>query len=132
MVGVVLLLMSSLEHLTNPFRFLDGIMAYQLVSFSAAKWVAMILPGVALMAALSMCSQTLRPAALVITAFLGLLFLTVQSTAIVRDLTVSCGCFDPFRSETVSPKTLLFPASLCLSSILCFWLEQRQHDPNTR
>ena len=47
-VCAILLLLSSLEHLSNPFRFLDGVMAYKLVSFSTARFIATTRPAVSL------------------------------------------------------------------------------------
>lgn len=124
-ICAVLLLLSSLEHLSNPFRFLDGVMAYQLVSFPVAQGVSALLPAVSLVAGLSLLTATLRPGGLALTAVLGLLFTAVQTTALVRDLTISCGCFDPFRSETISVASLLFPVTLMCIAVGTLILEGR-------
>ena len=124
-VCAILLLHSSLEHLSNPFRFLDGVMAYKLVPFSTARFIATSLPAVSLLTGIALMTTSMRLGGLAMTVLLGLMFVSVQTTALMRDLAISCGCFDPFRSEEVSLRSLVFPATLCLSAAVCFWLEMR-------
>jgi hypothetical protein len=69
------------------------------------------------MAGLALLSRSWRPGGVIVTALLGLLFTAVQSTALLRDLAISCGCFDPFRSEQVSLSSLLFPLTLLIASV---------------
>lgn len=121
----VLLLLSSLEHLSNPFRFLDGVMAYKLISFRAARIVAAILPAISLVTGLSLLTKSLRMGGMFMTMVLGLVFAIVQGTALARDLTISCGCFDPFRSQEVSLSSLIFPIMLSLTALVALTLEIR-------
>lgn len=130
-VASVLLLISSFEHLINPFRFLDGVMQYKLVGFKFARLVAAILPMVCLVAGLSVLFTATRRPGLLLVGLLGTVFMTVQTTALVRNLTIDCGCFDPFRSAEISWRSLLLPVALAVGGFVGFGLDKRDEDSKT-
>jgi hypothetical protein len=84
---------SSVEHLKNPFAFLTNVLRYRLVSGDVAAVVAMALPVVqAVLAGMLVFGAGLRTA-LLGTALLLSGFSAVQTSALVRDLKIACGCF---------------------------------------
>lgn len=97
----VTLLIAGIPHWSNSYYFLGSVYAYKLVGPGIGQMVAMTLPLIQLVLALCLLSRTFRDAAHLGALFLFLCFATVQSSAYLRGLDISCGCFGPGNDEPI-------------------------------
>lgn len=95
----VSLICSSVPHLGNPYFFLGSVYGYKLVGPGIGQIVAMVLPFLEVVLAACLITNLFRGAAHAITLAMLVVFLTVQTSAKLRGLDISCGCFGP-RHET--------------------------------
>ena len=93
LVSAGLLLSSGLVHLLYPGRFVEAIANYRLLPFDLGYVLAGWLPVLHLVLAAALAQESLRPAARLGVAALGLVFLVAQGSAAWRGLEISCDCF---------------------------------------
>ena len=113
-----ILLISAFPHWQNPYYFLGSVYGYKLVDPGIGQITAMALPVVQLGLAFFLLTRTLLNAAHLVTLGLFFCFATVQTTAYLRGLDITCGCFGPGHESTIGPVSLSFIFSLLALSIL--------------
>ena len=104
--AVLPLLLSSLNHFSNPYLFLQNILEYEILSFSFATVASAVLPGIQIVLAIACLVEARSVLPLVATSILYFVFAEVQASALARDLPISCGCFGA-ESGQVSVLTVL-------------------------
>lgn len=92
MLGL-LFIASAVPKIQNPFIFLDAVYAYKLTSPRMSMLVAMILPWIELVIGSCLLGNVVIRAALLLVLTSALLCASVISSALYRDLGMSCGCF---------------------------------------
>ncbi len=80
----------------------------------------------------SVLVPSLRRSGLLLAGVLGVLFTSVQLTAVIRELNITCGCFDPFRSSEVSWGSVLLPLTLAIGSWCGFFMESHADENQTQ
>jgi hypothetical protein len=118
----VIMLVAAIPHLSNPYYFLGSIYAYKLVTPSVGQLVAMILPMLQLIVAISLLAKIYDETSVFIAMILFAIFFVAQSFAYFGGLDISCGCFGPNHSNTVSIYSLSFVGFMLILSIICFTL----------
>lgn len=93
-LGVALLL-SGVSHFNNPYFFLGSVYAYEIFGPGLGQLVAVVLPVLQLLLAVCLITRFLRPGAHSIVLPMLLAFALLQTSAKVRGLDISCGCFGP-------------------------------------
>lgn len=91
-IGVTLLL-SGVPHFGNPYYFLGSVYAYDLVNPGLGQLVAMVLPVLQLVLAVCLVTRLMRDGAHLIVLLMLVGFAALQTTAKLRGLDISCGCF---------------------------------------
>lgn len=118
-------LIAGFPHWSNPYYFLGSVYAYKLVEPGIGQMVAMSLPIIQLTLALCFLTRTFLDASHLVTLFLLLCFATVQTSATIRGLDISCGCFGPGSESQIGWGSLsLVYGMLALSLIrnaICFF-----------
>ena len=110
------LIISAIPHWGNPYFFLGSIYAYQMVSPGIGQMVAMVFPLLQMITAICLLGRFFIDEASVAATLLFLGFATVQTTAVIRGLDISCGCFGPGHDSPIGWFTLsLVYGLLCLS-----------------
>lgn len=110
------LLVGSIPHLNNPYLFLSSVYAYDLFDVRVGQFVAMFLPTLELVVAITLIAQIWSDAAHLICFALLSCFVTIQSAAYIRGLGISCGCFGPCNETPIGVISLSVPAGLLVLS----------------
>jgi len=84
---------ASLDKLTNPAAFAQIIDHYHILPYSVLHGVALILPVVEFVVGGALILGVGIRGAALLTALMTLVFMAGLTSAIIRDLDISCGCF---------------------------------------
>lgn len=115
----ILLWMSGTQHVANKFVFFATVLDYRLVSTSLASLIAGVLPWLHLMLAAVLIAPGIRSKAPFLAAtFLGLAFVAVQSTVLIRGIPVDCGCFGAMVERPVGVASLTLAGSLAVVGLV--------------
>lgn len=124
----VSLICSCVPHLGNPYFFLGSVYSYKLVGPGVGQIVAMTLPFLQLVLASCLLTSLFRDAAHTITVVMLVAFAAAQTTALIRDLGISCGCFAVRHESEVGWFSLSLIYGLLLLAvtrlIASWWVEQ--------
>ena|GEM_PF-1017403 len=116
-LGVAFLL-AGFPHWSNSYYFLGSIYAYKLVDPGVGQIAAMGMPIIQLVLALCFLTRTFLDAAHTATLFFLIGFATIQTSAYIRGLDISCGCFGPQNSSTIGWFSLSIVYGLLLISLI--------------
>jgi hypothetical protein len=111
-------LIAGFPHWANSYYFLGSIYAYKLVEPGIGQIMAMSMPIIQLVLALCFLTRTFLDASHLATLFLLVSFATVQTSAWVRGLDISCGCFGPGHDSTIGWFSLSLVYSLLALSVI--------------
>lgn len=111
-------LIAGFPHWSNPYYFLGSVYAYKLVEPGVGQMIAMGMPIIQLVLALCFLTRTFLDASHLVTLFLLSCFATVQTTAYIRGLDISCGCFGPGHESTIGWFTLSIVYGLLVLSLI--------------
>ena len=111
-------LIAGFPHWSNSYYFLGSIYAYKLVESGMGQIMAMGVPIIQLVLALCFLTRTFLDAAHLATLFLLLCFATVQTSALVRGLDISCGCFGPGHDSPIGWFSLSLVYGLLVLSVI--------------
>jgi hypothetical protein len=127
-LGAVFLI-SGLGKTAYPYQFFRAVEAYRLVATHEAMYVAMVLPIAELLVGLFLLSAVARGGALICAACLGALFVFVNTSVIVRNMVIPCGCFGGgSNGETVGMWTLLRAIAVLLLAVIGLYAALRRAD----
>lgn len=87
--------------------FQNEIANFELISWKLSAAVALYLPWLEIVCGVALVTRKQLRGALVLLSSLMILFIVVVSSAWVRGLDVSCGCFGFSESETSYPRLIL-------------------------
>ena len=120
-----ILLWSATEHLANQQFFLVSVLRYRIISGLPAEYVASLLPVFQLVLGVFLIANLYKRPITFAAFSVFVLFAVVQASAWIRELPISCGCFGPQSSETISAVTIAKVAFLSISMLLVFLVETR-------
>jgi hypothetical protein len=104
--GIVLLI-SGVGHLGNPYFFLSAVLHYDLAKGNAAVVVAATVPFVEIGLGAFLLVGVCMGAALIATSVLMAVFTCAQVISLARGLQITCGCFGIHASEVIGPVSLV-------------------------
>jgi uncharacterized membrane protein len=107
----LLLIWSGWIHFQNPYEFFESIVDYTIVRRTEAAVLASIMPGVMLVTGAGLVFGFWKSASNCLGSSLFILFATVQATALVRGLEISCGCFGPNSHQVSGMNVILWGAA---------------------
>ena len=110
-------LWSAAAHLANPYYFLSTVYQDELTSAPVGAVVASVMPFLELLLAACLLSGACPQPTWLLSSLLLLQFVRVQTSALVRDLRISCGCFGPEISLPVDLKSITFTSALAVLAI---------------
>lgn len=114
----IAMLLAAVPHLENPYYFLGSVYAYKLVEPGIGQMIAMSMPIIQLVLALCFLTRTFLDGSHLTTLFLLLGFATIQTSALVRGLDISCGCFGPGHETPIGWFSLSLVYGLLTLSVL--------------
>lgn len=101
-----ILLWSGIQKIQFPAAFLSSVYDYQLLSPEQGLIAAVVLPWFEFIVGACLIGSAHVHGAVVFSTVLGLVFVAVQSSALVRGLSISCGCFGFSSTEPIGYNSL--------------------------
>ena len=111
-------LIAGFPHWANSYYFLGSVYAYKLVDPGIGQIAAMSMPIIQLVIALCLLTRVFLDASHLATMLCLIGFATIQTTAYVRDLGISCGCFGPGYDEPIGWFSLSLVYGLLTLSVI--------------
>jgi hypothetical protein len=111
-------LIAGFPHWSNAYYFLGSVYAYKLVEPGIGQIIAMSMPVIQLVFALCFLTRTFLDASHLATLFLLIGFATVQTSALVRGLDISCGCWGPGHDSPIGWFSLSLVYGLLTLSVI--------------
>ena len=112
-----LFLYSALPKIRQPYDFLSDVYNYEIVGPKLGLLVAMTLPWLELLVAISLLGGIFLGGALLTCMVMATMFAYVISWALYQGLNISCGCFGS-GAEKITYLTLLRAIGILLASVL--------------
>jgi putative oxidoreductase len=115
------LLLSAFAHLLNPYFFMDSIFGYRITSTELTLATAVVLPFIQIGIGMTLLNSANLREGLILSLLLMLFFVILQSSAWIRGINTSCGCFGGSGSS-IGWKSMLFSGGCSLLSALGLYL----------
>ncbi len=125
-VGAIFLY-ASFDKIAHPDQFAQAIYNYRLVPLSLLHPMALLLPWLEAVTGVALILGVARRGAALFASMMSLAFIIGLSSALARDLDISCGCFSTDGGHAVGQDLLIrdiFLLSACLWILLaqrCGW-----------
>jgi len=109
-------IVSSMPKIRQPYMFLGSVYGYELVGPKLGVLVAMVLAWAELFTGVCLVGGVFVGGALLASLGMGVLFTFVLSSALWRQLDISCGCFSSSAAGKISYLTLVRAIAMTLLS----------------
>ena len=128
----VIFIYAAASKIRDPAEFAQSIKYYKILPLWAINGWALFLPWLEIVAGVALLLPAWRRAGAAITLGLSLIFAAAVSSALIRGLDITCGCFGTGSSKA-GWKTLTLDAFLIFSSvfIVCFG-QKNSSEPRPR
>ena len=124
-----LFVVSAAVKILEPGKFAGSVAHYDLLAPAAVNAFALLLPWWELAAAVALVIPSWRRAGAMLSLMLGGMFLVAVTTAVVRDLDISCGCFGPLFEL---PPAAMIPVDLGIMAVgtwYILWPARTKEEP---
>lgn len=111
----IVLCLSSIEHLRNPWYFLNSVFQYKILWGYVCVSFAITIPMFQFVLSATLFSFTYLRGSFTACMCLFTMFLIAQLVTLWRGLDIACGCWGTF-SEQITWKTILFDVALIVVS----------------
>ncbi|HMP79345.1 MAG TPA: DUF1559 domain-containing protein [Pirellulaceae bacterium] len=118
LVGTVFVA-TAFFHISNPIEFMNAVLAYQIVFGNSAIVVAGIVPIAELIIGVWLIYGAASRMMSFLASVLTLIYVGAQASAIIRKLSIDCGCFGPL-SHQVGLASICIPLAMFLCCAVCF------------
>ena len=116
--------MAALPKIQDPVAFATSVNAFRVIDSGLSGWVALLLPWLELVIGLGILLPTIRRASGALIALLLLLFIALHTSAWMRGLDISCGCFGAETGESTTDYRWLILRNLLLLGATILVLRQ--------
>ncbi|MBD3291032.1 DoxX family protein, partial [candidate division KSB1 bacterium] len=117
----------GVSKILDPATFAEDIDNYRILPYLLVSIVAVVLPWLEVLCGISLISGKFKSGALFILVGLSLIFLIAISSALVRGLDISCGCFSTNNEATRIGLTKLFEnIALLAATVFLFHQSDRK------
>lgn len=126
------LVAAAVPKIQRPYQFLETVYAYQLTGSVIGKLVAVGLPWAEMVAGCCLVLGTALGAAIGLSLTLSLVFVVAQTSALVRGLSIDCGCFSAgTASNPIGLASMVKSAGVLLlaTCALISWLRSVSSQP---
>ncbi|MGJ8638344.1 MAG: MauE/DoxX family redox-associated membrane protein [Opitutaceae bacterium] len=114
---------AALPKIADPVAFNASIVGFQVIDGVLASWVAIVLPWLELVIAIGLLIQPIRRVSGVLISLLLIVFIGLHTSAWLRGLDISCGCFGT-EAEPTTNYDLLILRNLILLAV-ALWVLRR-------
>ena len=92
--------MAALPKIQDPVAFAVSVAAFRVIDTDLSAWVALFLPWLELVIGLGILMPAIRRTSAALIGVLLFVFIVLHSSAWVRGLDISCGCFGAETGES--------------------------------
>jgi uncharacterized membrane protein YphA (DoxX/SURF4 family) len=124
-------LMAALPKIQDPAAFAISVAAFRVIGPELSGWVALLLPWLELVIGLGILLPSIRRCSGALIGLLLLLFISLHTSAWVRGLDISCGCFGSETGEVDTDYRWLILRNVLLlaAAVLVFRQDRRNNQP---
>ncbi|MFQ3225186.1 MAG: putative oxidoreductase [Lentimonas sp.] len=120
--------MAALPKIQDPIAFAVSVSAFRVVDSDLSGWVALLLPWLELVLGLGILLPAIRRTSAALIGALLLLFIVLHTSAWVRGLDISCGCFGAETGESGSDyRWLILRNALLLGATILVLRQDRRN-----
>lgn len=94
--------MAALSKIQDPATFANSVAAFRVIDPGLSAWVALLLPWLELVIGLGILLPAIQRTSCTLIGLLLLIFIALHTSAWVRGLDISCGCFGTETDEISS------------------------------
>lgn len=116
--------MAALPKIQDPVAFATSVNAFRVIDSGLSGWVALLLPWLELVIGIGILLPTIRRASGALIGLLLLLFIALHTSAWMRGLDISCGCFGAETGESSTDYRWLILRNLLLLGATILVLRQ--------
>ncbi|HUI69751.1 MAG TPA: MauE/DoxX family redox-associated membrane protein [Spirochaetia bacterium] len=132
LLGAAIWIVAGASKLPDLGGFAAQVDRYQLLPYFLGSLVASILPFFEILLGLYLAAGLFVRASALAGTILFVVFLAAQIQALIRGLTLDCGCFGALSTSTVSPWTILRDMALGIPTFLMLALPARRLSLDSR
>lgn len=132
LLGAAIWIVAGASKLPDLGGFAAQVDRYQLLPHFLGSLVASILPFFEILLGLYLAAGLFVRASALAGTILFVVFLAAQIQALIRGLTLDCGCFGALSTSTVSPWTILRDMALGIPTFLMLALPARRLSLDSR
>ena len=111
--------MAALPKIQDPVVFANAVAAFRVINSDLSGWVALVLPWLELVLGIGILLPAIRRTSGALIGLLLLLFIALHTSAWVRGLDISCGCFGSESGEVATDyRWLILRNALLLSATI--------------
>ncbi len=119
--------MAALPKIQDPVAFANSVSAFQVIDSGLSGWVALLLPWLELVIGLGILLPVIRRTSSILIGLLLLLFIVLHTSAWMRGLDISCGCFGAEMGESSTDyRWLILRNSLFLGAAMLVLKQDKQ------
>lgn len=125
-------LLAALPKIQDPLAFAASVEGFRVVGGELSAWVALLLPWLELVTGIGLLIPQVRRGSAASLIVLLILFIALHSSAWIRGLDISCGCFGETEAETL-PNYLwliLRNSALLIAAICVLCRDWKAASPN--
>ena len=127
LVGVFV--MAALPKIQDPGAFANSVAAFRIIDSGLSGWVALLLPWLELVIGLGILIPAIRRTSGALIGLLLLLFIVLHTSAWVRGLDISCGCFGAETGEASADyRWLILRNVLLLGAVALVFRQDRRNN----
>ena len=116
--------MAALPKIQDPAAFATSVAAFRVIEPGLSIWVALLLPWLELVIGLGILIPAIRRTSSALIGLLLLLFIVLHTSAWVRGLDISCGCFGSETGEVSTDYRWLILRNVILLGMTLLVLRQ--------
>jgi putative oxidoreductase len=116
--------MAALPKIQDPAAFATSVAAFRIIDSGLSVWVALLLPWLELVIGLGILIPAIQRASSALIGLLLLLFIALHTSAWVRGLDISCGCFGAETGEASTDYRWLILRNVLLLGATVLVLQQ--------
>ena len=120
----VIFIYASWDKILHPEAFARSVQNYRILPLESVNLFAIVLPWLELVCGVLLCLGLFTGGSMLIVAFMITLFLVALSSALIRGIDISCGCFSANSNESINISFLIRDMMLLVFAVQALLYDQ--------